>query len=134
MTNINNKFDELVDLIATLRSENGCPWDREQTHESLKRNLIEECYEVLEAIENKDTKGIVEELGDVLLQIMLHAQILSETKAVSIDDVIQGLSDKMIRRHPHVFGDIHLFRLPPQIVCGAHLLSERVPYLLIPVR
>ena len=105
MTNINNKFDELVDLIATLRSENGCPWDREQTHESLKRNLIEECYEVLEAIENKDTKGIVEELGDVLLQIMLHAQILSETKAVSIDDVIQGLSDKMIRRHPHVFGD-----------------------------
>jgi len=105
MTNINNKFDELVDLIATLRSENGCPWDREQTHESLKRNLIEECYEVLEAIENKDTKGIVEELGDVLLQIMLHAQILSETEAVSIDDVIQGLSDKMIRRHPHVFGD-----------------------------
>ena len=105
MTNINNKFDELVDLIATLRSENGCPWDREQTHESLKRNLIEECYEVLEAIENKDTKGIVEELGDVLLQIMLHAQILSETKAVSIDDVIQGLSYKMIRRHPHVFGD-----------------------------
>ncbi|MFL2645361.1 MAG: nucleoside triphosphate pyrophosphohydrolase [Dehalococcoidia bacterium] len=105
MTNINNKFDELVDLIATLRSENGCPWDREQTHQSLKRNLIEECYEVLEAIENKDTKGIVEELGDVLLQIMLHAQILSETEAVSIDDVIQGLSDKMIRRHPHVFGD-----------------------------
>ena len=105
MNNINNKFDELVDLIATLRSENGCPWDREQTHESLKRNLIEECYEVLEAIENKDTKGIVEELGDVLLQIMLHAQILSETEAVSIDDVIQGLSDKMIRRHPHVFGD-----------------------------
>ena len=105
MTNINNKFDELVDLIATLRSENGCPWDREQTHESLKRNLIEECYEVLEAIENKDTKGIVEELGDVLLQIMLHAQILSETEAVSIDDVIQGLSDKMIRRHPHVFGN-----------------------------
>ena len=105
MTNINNKFDELVDLIATLRSENGCPWDREQTHESLKRNLIEECYEVLEAIENKDTKGIVEELGDVLLQIMLHAQILSETEAVSIEDVIQGLSDKMIRRHPHVFGN-----------------------------
>ena len=77
MSNINHNFSELVELISTLRSENGCPWDRKQTHESLKRNLIEECYEVLESIENKDTQGIIEELGDVLLQIMFHAQIIS---------------------------------------------------------
>ena len=72
-----NKFNELVELISTLRSENGCPWDRKQTHDSLKRNLIEECYEVLEAIEQNDTEGLIEELGDLLLQIMLHAQITS---------------------------------------------------------
>ena len=105
MSNINHNFSELVELISTLRSENGCPWDRKQTHESLKRNLIEECYEVLESIENKDTQGIIEELGDVLLQIMFHAQIISEKEDFSITDVIDGLMDKMIRRHPHVFGD-----------------------------
>ena len=105
MSNINHNFSELVELISTLRSEDGCPWDRKQTHESLKRNLIEECYEVLESIENKDTQGIIEELGDVLLQIMFHAQIISEKEDFSITDVIDGLMDKMIRRHPHVFGD-----------------------------
>ena len=105
MSNINHNFSELVELISTLRSEDGCPWDRKQTHESLKRNLIEECYEVLESIENKDTQGIIEELGDVLLQVMFHAQIISEKEDFSITDVIDGLKDKMIRRHPHVFGD-----------------------------
>jgi len=101
-----NKFNELVELISTLRSENGCPWDRKQTHDSLKRNLIEECYEVLEAIEQNDTEGLIEELGDLLLQIMLHAQITSETNDLSINNVVEGLINKMIRRHPHVFGNV----------------------------
>lgn len=105
MANAKDKFGELVDLIAVLRSENGCPWDRKQTHDSLKRNLIEECYEVLESIENKDVTGIIEELGDLLLQIMFHAQIISETEPLSIVDVVQGLINKMVRRHPHVFGN-----------------------------
>ncbi|HCG90897.1 MAG TPA: hypothetical protein DEZ08_03550, partial [Dehalococcoidia bacterium] len=101
-----NKFNELVELISTLRSENGCPWDRKQTHDSLKRNLIEECYEVLETIEQNDTEGLIEELGDLLLQIMLHAQITSETNDLSINNVVEGLINKMVRRHPHVFGNV----------------------------
>ena len=91
------KFDEFVATIAALRSENGCPWDRKQTHESLKECLVEETGEVLEAIDKKDDANLCEELGDVLLQVVMHAQI---------EDVISGVNEKMIRRHPHVFGDI----------------------------
>ncbi len=97
-------FSKLREIIAILRSPNGCPWDKEQTHESLKRYLIEETYEVIEAINNKDIDNLVEELGDVLLQVMLHAQIGEDDGYFSIDDIIEGLSAKMIRRHPHVFG------------------------------
>ncbi|WP_040206551.1 bifunctional methyltransferase/pyrophosphohydrolase YabN [Neobacillus jeddahensis] len=97
-------FAKLREIIAVLRGPNGCPWDKEQTHESLKRYLIEETYEVIEAINNEDIDNLVEELGDVLLQVMLHAQIGEDDGYFSIDDIIEVLSAKMIRRHPHVFG------------------------------
>ena len=98
-------FAKLREIIAVLRSPEGCPWDKEQTHESLKRYLIEETYEVIEAINSDDIDHLVEELGDVLLQVMLHAQIGEDDGYFSIDDIIEGLSEKMIRRHPHVFGN-----------------------------
>ncbi|GHI00864.1 nucleoside triphosphate pyrophosphohydrolase [Neobacillus kokaensis] len=97
-------FTKLRDIIADLRGPEGCPWDKEQTHESLKKYLIEETYEVIEAINEGDVDHLIEELGDVLLQVMLHAQIGADDGYFSIDDVIEGLSAKMIRRHPHVFG------------------------------
>lgn len=100
------KFDKFVATIAALRSENGCPWDRKQTHESLKECLVEETGEVLEAIDKKDDANLCEELGDVLLQVVMHAQIAAEEGRFTIEDVINGVNEKMIRRHPHVFGDI----------------------------
>jgi tetrapyrrole methylase family protein / MazG family protein len=98
-------FHKLRGIISELRGPNGCPWDKKQTHESLKKYLIEEAYELIEAIDNDDFDHMIEELGDVLLQVMLHAQIGEDEGYFSIDDVIEGLSSKMIRRHPHVFGD-----------------------------
>ncbi len=98
-------FNKLRAIIAELRGPNGCPWDLKQTHESLKKYLIEEAYEVIEAIQEQDIDHLVEELGDVLLQILLHAQIGEDDGYFSMDDVIEGLSAKMVRRHPHVFGD-----------------------------
>jgi tetrapyrrole methylase family protein/MazG family protein len=105
---INNtrSFEKLVKIMATLRSENGCPWDREQNHETLKPYLIEETYEVLDAIDSGDYFNLEEELGDLLLQIVFHAQIGRDKKTFNIYDVIQGINDKMIRRHPHVFGEV----------------------------
>ncbi|WAA14002.1 nucleoside triphosphate pyrophosphohydrolase [Fervidibacillus halotolerans] len=99
------RFSYLREVIATLRGPNGCPWDRKQTHETLKKYLLEEAYELLAAIDEKDDVHIVEELGDVLLQVMLHAQIGEDAGYFTIDDVIETLVRKMIRRHPHVFGD-----------------------------
>ncbi|UOE94196.1 nucleoside triphosphate pyrophosphohydrolase [Alkalihalobacillus sp. LMS39] len=101
-------FSKLRDVIRTLRGPNGCPWDKEQTHESLKRYLIEEAYEVLEAIDEQDDDHLVEELGDVLLQVMLHAQIGEDDGWFSVDDVIRTLTEKMIRRHPHVFDTVNV--------------------------
>lgn len=98
-------FSKLREIIAVLRGPNGCPWDKEQTHESLKKYLIEETYEVIEAIDSGDIDHLIEELGDVLLQVMLHAQIGEDEGYFAIEDVIEVLSAKMIRRHPHVFGD-----------------------------
>lgn len=98
-------YEDLLKIVADLRGENGCPWDKEQTHETLKKCLVEECGEVLEAIDNKDDANLCEELGDVLLQVIMHSQIASETNRFTVDDVIQGLCEKLIRRHPHVFGD-----------------------------
>lgn len=98
-------FQDLLDIIETLRSPGGCPWDREQTHESLKSALLEECYEVIDAIENEDEDALIEELGDVLLQVVFHASIGKEDGYFDIMDVIGGISNKMINRHPHVFGN-----------------------------
>lgn len=99
-------FNDLLEIMDTLRGEDGCPWDREQTHESLKRYLIEECYEVLEAIDEKDEDMLIEELGDVLLQIVFHARIGKEEGYFNISDVIKGICKKMIERHPHIFGEV----------------------------
>ena len=93
------------EIIAALRAPDGCPWDREQTHESLKRYLIEEAHELLEAIDQQDDEGVIEELGDVLLQVFLHAQIGEDNGYFAMEDVLQSIGEKMIRRHPHVFGD-----------------------------
>lgn len=101
-----HQFESLRSIIATLRGPNGCPWDKKQTHQSLKPYLLEESYELLEAIDEEDDQHVVEELGDVLLQVMLHAQIGEDEGFFTIDDVIRTLSEKMIRRHPHVFGDV----------------------------
>jgi tetrapyrrole methylase family protein / MazG family protein len=98
-------FFKLREIIAELRGPNGCPWDKEQTHESLKKYLIEETYEVIEAIDSGDIDHLIEELGDVLLQVMLHAQIGEDEGYFAIEDVIEGIAAKMIRRHPHVFGN-----------------------------
>lgn len=96
---------EFLEIIRRLRAPDGCPWDREQTHESLKSYVIEETYELLEAIDSGEDRAIKEELGDVLLQIALHCQIASERGAFSFEDVVDGISRKMIYRHPHVFGE-----------------------------
>jgi tetrapyrrole methylase family protein/MazG family protein len=98
-------FDKLREVIAALRGPGGCPWDKEQTHLSLKKYLVEETYEVLDAIDEGDEEHLAEELGDVLLQVMLHSQIGEDEGMFSIDDVIEVLTEKMIRRHPHVFGE-----------------------------
>jgi len=99
-------FAELRQIIAALRAPDGCPWNRAQTHLSLKKYLVEECGEVLSAINNEDEDNLVEELGDVLLQVLLHAQIGEEEGMFTMEDVIEGLASKMIRRHPHVFGNV----------------------------
>ncbi|MBO7191329.1 MAG: MazG family protein [Elusimicrobiaceae bacterium] len=100
-----NTFEELVETFAVLRGPNGCPWDKKQTHESLIKNMREEAEELVAAIEKKDVENMKEELGDVLLQVLLHAQIAKEEGLFTIEDVMQGLYDKLHRRHPHVFGD-----------------------------
>jgi tetrapyrrole methylase family protein / MazG family protein len=97
-------FNDLINLVETLRGKNGCPWDMEQTHKSIKNELLEETYELIEAIENNDVNGMVEELGDVLFHVMFHCSIGQEAGKFSISDVIENIINKMIYRHPHVFG------------------------------
>ena len=102
------RFDDFVEVIARLRGPGGCPWDREQTHASLKRYLLEECYEALEAIDQDDPDRLCDELGDVMLQVLLHAQIADEAGVYDIRDVIDRIVEKLIRRHPHVFADVRV--------------------------
>ena len=97
-------LEKLIEVIRVLRSENGCVWDRAQTHESLRPNMLEEAYEAVEAINKGDILNLREELGDVLLQVLLHSQIASESNEFNIEDVAKELKDKLIHRHPHVFG------------------------------
>ncbi len=101
-------FEDLVQIMRRLRGPGGCPWDAEQTHESLTRYLLEEAYEVIEAIEAHSVDHLKEELGDLLLQPVFHAAIAEETGAFTIQEVIQTLCDKLVRRHPHVFGDMEI--------------------------
>lgn len=98
-------FEDLKRIIDILRGEGGCPWDMEQTHESLKSGTLEEAYEVIEAIDNQDTDNLKEELGDLLLHIVFHSKIAQELEKFNLDEVIQGICEKLIRRHPHVFLD-----------------------------
>ena len=108
------EFDDLVTLVAILRKE--CPWDRKQTHESIKDNFVEEVYEALEAIDDKDFTELKKELGDVMLHVVFHTKMASENEHFDIGDVIYTLMEKLIRRHPHVFGD--------QVVDGEDQVSE----------
>jgi tetrapyrrole methylase family protein/MazG family protein len=101
-----HKFNTLVAIIAKLRAPDGCPWDKEQTHQSLRENLLSETYEVLEALDEGDKDKLREELGDLLLQIVLHAQIAKDNGEFKVDDVIKSISSKIVRRHPHIFGSV----------------------------
>jgi MazG family protein len=103
---IGKLFEGLVAVQARLRAPGGCPWDREQTHSTLRTYLIEEAYEVLDAIEKGSPQDLAEELGDLLLQVLFHADLARETGTFDISDVITGIHDKMVRRHPHVFGNV----------------------------
>jgi len=102
------KYQELRAIVARLRAPDGCPWDREQTHASLRPHVIEEAYEVLAALDAGDTSKLPEELGDLLFQVLLHTQLAEETGEFSMAEVLGGLADKLVRRHPHVFGDVDI--------------------------
>ncbi|MEC4674389.1 MAG: nucleoside triphosphate pyrophosphohydrolase [Nitrospirota bacterium] len=104
---MSDAFDKLTEVVAKLRAPDGCPWDQKQTHESLKPYLLEETYEVLETIDQKNPTKLREELGDVLLQVLLHAEIETQEQRFTIQDVVQDLTTKLIRRHPHVFDRDH---------------------------
>src|SRR5262245_28925914 len=105
-SNAGEKFQRLIEIMARLRAPGGCPWDREQTFDSIKPYTLEETYEVLEAIDNRDWDELRSELGDLLLQVLFYSQMASEEKRFSIDEVLDRLSSKLIYRHPHVFGDV----------------------------
>ena len=100
-------FQTLVDIVARLRAPDGCPWDREQTHNSLKRNLLEESYEVIEAIDSGDPAILSEELGDLIVQVAFHADIARQAGEFQVEDVLRQINGKLVRRHPHVFSDGH---------------------------
>jgi tetrapyrrole methylase family protein/MazG family protein len=108
-------FEQLLDIMRKLRAPGGCPWDAEQTHESLTRYLLEETYEVIEAIDERSPQHLQEELGDLLLQPVFHAAIAEESGSFTMNDVISTLCDKLIRRHPHVFGDLEIKTSDQQI-------------------
>lgn len=100
----NYTLEDLKDIIVTLRSENGCPWDKVQTHQSIKKDMIEECYEAIDALDSGDDHAFANELGDVLLQVVFHARMAEERSAFNMDDVINEICVKLITRHTHVFG------------------------------
>ena len=99
-------LDKLIETVRTLRSPQGCEWDRAQTHKSLRPNMLEEAYEAVDAMDSGDIKHLKEELGDVLLQVLLHSQIADDEGEFNLDDVAKGLNEKLIHRHPHVFGNV----------------------------
>ncbi len=103
-----SEIERLREIVARLRAPDGCPWDREQTHASLRTCLVEEAYEVAEAIDKNDDAHLCEELGDLLLQVVMHSHLASEQRRFDLDKVARGIADKLVRRHPHVFGDVTL--------------------------
>ena len=105
MEALGERFERLVDIVRRLRAPGGCPWDREQTHDSLRPYVLEEAREVVAAIGEGRPTALCEELGDLLLQVVLHAAIAEEAGAFGPGDIVDGLADKLVRRHPHVFGD-----------------------------
>ena len=111
-----SSLPRLVEIMRRLLAPDGCPWDREQTLESLRPYIVEETYEVLDALARGDVRGHCEELGDVLMQIVFHAAIRSAEGAFDIDDVVASIADKLVRRHPHVFGDATGVDTPGQVV------------------
>ena len=108
-------LDRFVAVLRRLLEPDGCPWDRAQTHRSLKPYLVEECYELLDAIDHDDQAGIREELGDVLLQVVFHAELARAAGRFDLDDVARGIAEKIVRRHPHVFGEGALARTPAEV-------------------
>ena len=124
----NNNPDELfsllVDILAHLRSPEGCVWDREQDHNSIKKNMVEEAYEAVEAIENKDYQSLKEELGDLLLQVIFHSQIAIENNEFNLSDVIKEIIKKLYRRHPHVFGDKN-FTSPQEVLISWEEIKKK---------
>lgn len=121
-------LNELIKTIEILRSPNGCQWDREQTHSSLKKNMLEEAYEAVDAIDANDAKHLKEELGDVLLQVVLHSQIASESGEFNIDDVARTINEKLIHRHPHVFGDVKVNSTDDILKNWEELKKEEKPH------
>ncbi|MCJ7812546.1 nucleoside triphosphate pyrophosphohydrolase [bacterium] len=121
---IGTAFQKLVDIMASLRSSDGCPWDKEQTHQTLKPYLIEETYEVLDSIEKDDMDGLQEELGDLLLQVIFHAQLAKEKKRFTILDVLQSINRKLINRHPHVFGQNEIKTANEQRIHWEHMKKQ----------
>lgn len=121
-------INQLAEVMATLRSRRGCPWDREQTHESLKRYLLEEAHEVLEAVDAQDADKLAEELGDLLLQIVFHAQIAAEQGAFDLEEVAERIVRKLRRRHPHVFGELTVEDAEEVLVNWERLKREEAGY------
>tara|TARA_B100001248_G_scaffold262503_1_gene258912 strand:+ start:12655 stop:13305 length:651 start_codon:yes stop_codon:yes gene_type:complete len=119
-----NSFEALRETVAKLRGPGGCPWDQEQTHQSLARSLVEECSELLETIDTDDRAHMKEELGDVLLQVVMHAQIEEEANNFNLEDVAHLLNEKLIRRHPHVFGDEKLNTVDDVLVRWEEIKAE----------
>ncbi len=116
MESVESKFCKLVEIMATLRSPQGCPWDREQTHSSLRQHLLEEAYEVIETIDDEHYEKLPEELGDLLLQVIFHAQVAAEDNRFDIGTVLDQINEKLIRRHPHVFGNLVVETAAEQII------------------
>lgn len=121
-------LEKLIKTIEILRSPNGCQWDREQTHATLKKNMLEEAYEAVDAIDANDMKHLKEELGDVLLQVVLHSQIASEEGAFNIDDVAKTINEKLIHRHPHVFGNVKVNSTDDILKNWEELKKEEKPH------
>lgn len=121
-------IEKLLETMKTLRSEKGCSWDRAQTHKTIRQNMLEEAYEAVDAIDDNDMKHLKEELGDVLLQVVLHSQIASDNNEFTFDDVAKGINEKLIHRHPHVFGDVKVENVGQILDNWEKLKKEEKPH------